>query len=138
MQPPGDRRAKAVIAALMIGILAMTLILLQQQFDEGDYKYALEMLGNKRPGEAWSLGQELLQRSGGQTPQCAAKIVSSFRGTLEVTCVTPAGAHYRFTVDRVRKTIGPGDAETAALFEAVRRKNLSESDAGLHRFDEPE
>jgi hypothetical protein len=93
------------------------------------------MLGNKGPGETWSLGQELFLRSGGKDPQCSAQIISSFRGTLEVTCTLRSGARYRFTVDMVRKTIGQMDAETTALFDVVRQKSLSQADAGPRAKD---
>lgn len=125
MEGPAEKRGKWLIGAMMIAILALALIMLQQQFDEGDHKFALEMLSFKRPGDTWSLGQELLFRSGQRTPNCAAKLLSSFRGTLEVTCSLPSGQRYHFNVDRVRKSIEPADTDTAELFEVVRGKNVS-------------
>lgn len=107
----------------MIAILALTLIYLQQQFDQGDERRAVELLLSKAPGAKWSVADELNARAGTSTPQCAPRIVSSFAGTLEVSCSAGAPQPYRFSVDLVRKTVQPRDPPTRELMEAVEAKN---------------
>jgi hypothetical protein len=106
----------------MIGILGLTLVLLQQQFSQADYRRAIELLGAKPPGARWSIGQELVARSRTGSPDCHAKILSSFRGTLEVTCSTGDTRVYRFEVDLVRKSVQPADAVSRTLMQEVAEK----------------
>lgn len=106
----------------MIGILGLTLILLQQQFNEGDHRKAVQLLGS-RDGGQWSIGQELVARSKNGSPDCQSKILSSFRGTLEVICSTGEPRPYRFHVDLVRRSIEPADEPTRRLMAEVDQKN---------------
>src|SRR5258708_6830027 len=107
----------------MVAILALMLVLLQQQFNQGDYRRALELLAARQPGSSWSIGQELLARSKRGAPDCRPKLVSSFRGTLEVTCDTGDGRTYQFEVDLVRQSVRPLNADAGELIEAVSAKN---------------
>jgi hypothetical protein len=121
-----QRRGKLVVGALMIGILGLTLVLLQQQFSQADYRRAIELLGAKEPGARWSIGQELVARSKGGSPDCRAKIASSFRGTVEVTCSTGDNQLYRFEVDLVRKSVQPADAATRSLVQEAAEKQRAD------------
>lgn len=107
----------------MIAILALMLVGLQQQFDQGDYRRALELITARAPGAKWSIGQELVERAKGAPPDCQPKLVSSFRGTLRVTCSTGEQARYRFDVDLVRHSVQPADAAARSLMAAVDEKN---------------
>jgi hypothetical protein len=111
-----------LVGGLMIGILGLTLVLLQQQFSQADYRRAIELLGAKQPGTRWSVGQELVARSKTGSPDCRAKILSTFRGTLEVTCSTGDNQVYRFEVDLVRKSVQPADPAAQNLMEEVAKK----------------
>src|SRR3954468_1098662 len=114
----------------MVGILVLALVALQQQFDQGDYQRAMEMLGARPPGAAWSIGQELVARARGGTPDCKPQLVSSFAGTLEITCLTGEKEPYRFSVDLVRHLLLPADARTRELVETVDRRSRAPADAG--------
>lgn len=107
----------------MVGILGLTLILLQQQFNEGDHRKALQLLGSRDAGASWSIGQELVARSKNGTPDCQSKIISSFRGTLDVTCSTGETRPYHFQVDLVRRAVEPADEATRQLMAEVERRN---------------
>jgi hypothetical protein len=111
-----------LVGSLMIGILGLTLVLLQQQFSQADHRRAIEMLAAKQPGAQWSIGQELVTRSKTGSPDCRAQIVSSFQGTLEVSCSTGDSQLYRFEVDLVRKSVRPADAASRSLMEQVAEK----------------
>jgi hypothetical protein len=111
-----------VVGALMISILALMLVLLQQQFNESDRRKAVAVLGSKAPGKQWSVGEELVNRAGSAAPDCQSKILSSFRGTLEVVCTAGPGQPYRFAVDLVRNTVQPLDARTQELLDSVKKK----------------
>ena len=95
---------------MRVAILAMTLIFLQQQFDQGDLNRAIALLMSKPPGAHWSVAEELNARAGaGGTPQCEPKLVSSFAGTLQVTCAAGPKGPYLFSIDlalplRLRRT----------------------------------
>jgi hypothetical protein len=105
----------------MVGILAFSLITLQQQFDQGDYRRAMEMIA--APQESWSIGRELMARcTGAAGPQGSPKLLSSFQGLVEVTCRTDEPEPYRFRVDLVRKVVSPVDDRSRELVEAVSRK----------------
>ncbi len=116
-----------VVGGLMIAILALMLVLLQQQFNQGDYRRALELVAAPKPGDRWSIGQELMERSKGAAPDCRPKLVSSFRGTLEVTCYAADKSGYRFDVDLVRRSVQPADAVSRELIEVVEAKNRASS-----------
>jgi hypothetical protein len=118
-----ERRNKLVIGALMVAILALMLVLLQQQFNQGDYRRGLELLAARQPGSSWSIGQELLARSKRGAPDCRPKLVSSFKGTLEVTCDTGDGRTYQFEVDLVRKSVRPLNGDAREVIEAVAATN---------------
>ncbi len=111
-----------LVGGLMIVILGLTLVLVQQQFNEGDHRRAVELLGSREPGEHWSIGQELVARSKNGSPDCRSKILSSFRGALEVTCSTREGLSYRFQVDLVRRSVQPADEATRRLMADVADK----------------
>ena len=131
-----DRRNKLVIGALMIAILALMLVLLQQQFNQGDYRRALELLAARQPGSSWSVAQELVERTKRGAPDCRPKLVSSFKGTLEVTCDTGEGRPYQFEVDLVRQSVRPLNPVAQELTEAVSAKNRA-SDAGIVPVSRP-
>ena len=125
-----EKRGKFLVGGLMVAILAFTLIYLQGQFDKGDLDRAINLLMSKPPGSSWSVAEELNERSGpGLDPQCEPRILSSFAGTMEVTC--SAGATYKFAIDLVRKTVQPVDEPTRELISAVQVRNQAiPSDAG--------
>jgi hypothetical protein len=131
-QPNLELRGKLVVGALMVAILVLSLVLLQQQFDQGDYRRALQMLA-QAPGPGWNVGQELVERSGGSTPDCQPRLLSSFAGTLEVSCHAGPGDPYRFEVDLVRRAVQPKNSAAKDLLEAVdrRRQGSSAPDGGL-------
>jgi hypothetical protein len=112
-----------VVGGLMIAILALMLIFLQQQFNQGDYRRALELVAAPKPGEKWSIVQELTERSKDGAPDCRPKLVSSFRGIVEVTCYAGQPSPYRFEVDLVRRSVQPTDAASRELMEAAQAKN---------------
>lgn len=118
-----ERRSKIILGGLMIAILALMLVGLQQQFDQGDYRRALELIAARDPGATWSIGQELVERSKGSAPDCRPKLLSSFRGTLQVTCSTGEQTPYKFDVDLIRRTVCPADAAARSLVEAVEARN---------------
>ena len=118
-----ERRNKLVIGALMVAILALMLVLLQQQFNQGDYRRALELLAARQPGSSWSIGQELVARSKRGAPDCRPRLISSFKGTLEVTCDTGEGRPYQFEIDLVRQSVRPLNPEAREVIEAVSAKN---------------
>jgi hypothetical protein len=117
-----ERRGKLVVGALMIGILALTLTMLQQRFDEGDYEKAILLLAAKPPG-GWSVNEELVQRANNAAVDCQPRLLSSFRGTLEVTCHVASQEPYRFQVDLVRKLVISEDAHAQSILDAVAAKN---------------
>ena len=115
----------------MVAILAFSLLALQNKFDEGDLRRAIEMLAQKAPGASWSVAQELDWRSGATLAQCEPRLLSSFAGTLEITCRAGATPPYRFWVDLVRRTLTPQDAHAKELLEVVTAKNAApRTDAG--------
>jgi hypothetical protein len=118
-----ERRNKAIIGVLMVAILAFMLLFLQQQFDRGDYRRAIELLASKQQGQARSIAEELADRSNGQAPDCRPKLISSFRGTLKVTCSTGEGESYRFDVDLVRHTVLPANPAARALVDKLGNAN---------------
>lgn len=131
MQPASfEQRGKIVIGVLMIAVLALTLIFLQQQFDQGDHTRAVELLMSKPPGAQWSIAEELDARAGTASPECQPKIVSSFAGTLEVRCTTGPEGTYRFAIDLVRKTVLPLDERTRSLIATVQAKMQPSVDGG--------
>ena len=125
-----EQRGKLVIGGLMIGILAMALIFLQQQFDQGDLNRAITLLMSKPPGAEWSVAEELNARAGQGAPQCEPKILSSFAGTLEVECFAGPSAPYRFSVDLVQKAVRPLDLHTQELMGKVQDRTQGASPDG--------
>jgi hypothetical protein len=115
-----ERRGKWVVALLMAASLVFALILLQQQFDEGDMRRAVEMLSVKQPQESRSIGEELIQRAGSKPLDCKAKLLSSFAGTLQVRCVIADEPPYLFNVDLVRKQVNPGNDVSSQLLASIR------------------
>ena len=111
----------------MVLILAFSLILVQQQFNQGDERKAVAMVGATKAGQGGSVGEVLIARSGGRTPDCRSTIVSSCAGTLEVICRTPEPGTYRFAVDLVRNTVKPLDAGARALMEVDAASTFSPS-----------
>jgi len=101
----------------MILILAFSLILVQQQFNQGDERKAVALVGATKARQGGSVGEALIARSGGRSPDCRPTIVSSCAGTLEVTCRTPEPGTYRFAVDLVRNSVKPLDAGARALVD---------------------
>ena len=107
----------------MVAILALMLVALQQQFNEGDYRRALELIAARDPAGKWSIGQELMERAKNAAPDCRPKLISGFRGTVEITCSTGEHTPYRFEVDLVRRSVRPLDAAARSLVETVAKKN---------------
>lgn len=118
----------------MVAILALSLIFLQQQFSAADDRKAIQLLASTEPGAHWSIGQELVARSPNGSPDCHSTVLSSFRGTIEVSCATGDGQRYRFEVDLVRQSVQPIDNATRQLMNQVAEKKNgpvpSTSDAG--------
>jgi hypothetical protein len=117
VQPNLERRGKLVVGALMIGILALSITALQQRFDEGDFGRAIAMLAAK-PDGGRSINEEMVARAGSAPVGCDPRLLSSLRGTLEVTC-TAGVERYRFKVDLVRKRVEAEDPHTQGLIDAV-------------------
>src|SRR5688572_7427691 len=112
----------------MVGILAFALITLQREFDQGDYSRAMDMITASE--ESWSIGKELDARTTGAAgPQCTTRLISSFRGLVEVTCLADGTEPYQFQVDLVRKVVSPVGDRARELVAAVERKRQT-SDAG--------
>lgn len=128
MEPSGsiERRGKLVVGTVMVAILILSLTLLQQCFDQSDYRNALQLLA-QAPGPGWTIGKELVQRAGSGAPDCQSKLLSSFKGTVEVTCRAGPGDPYRFEVDLVRKAIRPTNPLAQALMEAVEQRRKAEA-----------
>ena len=114
-----------MIGVLMIAILGLMLVLLQQQFNQGDYRRAIELVASPQPGSKWSIGRELVERSKGGSPDCQPRLISSFRGTLEVTCYTGDSQPYRFEVDLVRRSVSPVNPAAKELVKSVEEKGRS-------------
>lgn len=113
-----------MVGALLVSILGLALVLVQQQFNEGDHRKAIQLLGSREGGSHWSIGQELVARSRNGSPDCQSKIESSFKGTLEVTCSTGEERPYRFHVDLVRRSVEPVDEPTRRLMSEVAEKKV--------------
>jgi hypothetical protein len=124
---PLERRGKLIVGGLMLAILAFTLIALQQRFDQGDYEKAIQMLAAKAPGERRSVNEEIVQRAGKDAVECQPRLLSSFRGTLEVTCHAGAQGAYRFEVDLVRKRVTAEDARSQEVLDAVAQRNRADA-----------
>src|SRR5262249_33206800 len=107
----------------MIAILPLMLVALQQQFNEGDYRRALELIAARDPAGKWSIGQELMERAKDAAPDCRPKLMSTLRGAVEVTCSTGERTPYRFEVDLVSRSVRPLDAAARSLVETVAKKN---------------
>jgi hypothetical protein len=120
---------KYLAAGLMVATLAFTLVWLQQQFDKGDHRKAVDLLMSRPPGMTWSVADELNQRAGDRPPECSPKLVSSFAGTLVVTC--EAHGVYKFAVDLVRKTVTPADPAALSLMQTVASRNLTDGGTPL-------
>jgi len=112
-----EKRRKYFVGVLMILILAFSLILVQQQFNQGDERKAVALVGATKARQGGTVGEVLIARSGGRSPDCRPTIVSSCTGTLEVTCRTPEPGTYRFAVDLVRNSVKPLDAGAQALVD---------------------
>jgi len=112
-----EKRRKYFVGVLMILILAFSLILVQQQFNQGDERKAVALVGATQARQGGTVGEVLIARSGGRSPDCRPTIVSSCTGTLEVTCRTPEPGTYRFAVDLVRNSVKPLDAGARALVD---------------------
>src|SRR5688500_15667151 len=107
----------------MIAWLVLLLMFLQQRYDAADEKKAMALLMSKPPGARWSVAEELAERARAPVPDCdRPRMVSTFQGTLDVTCRAGAPQPYQFHVDLVRKTVTAGDAHTAALIEAAQAR----------------
>jgi hypothetical protein len=117
---PLERRNKMIIGTLMIAILALSILALQQRFDQSDYEKAIRMLAVKAPGQQRSIAEELAQRAGNGPADCQPRMLSSFRGTLEVTCHTGNAEPYHFNIDLVRKTVEPADARSREFMAGLR------------------
>jgi hypothetical protein len=120
-----------LVGGVMIIILAFTLILLQQQFDSGDNNRAIELLMSRPPGAAWSVAEELDARAGAEHPTCTPQIVSSFAGTMQVSCTAEGKEPYVFAVDLVRKTVTPANGQATELLKVVLAKNAAAADGGV-------
>lgn len=133
MQPESQARGKLVVGTLMVGILAFALITLQREFDQGDYQRAMEMIA--APEESWSIGKELDARTTGAAgPQCAPRLLSSFRGLVEITCLADGTEPYQFQVDLVRRVVSPVGDRARELMDVVARKRQA-PDAGASGTD---
>ena len=128
MQPNLERRGKLIVGAIMIGILALSITALQQRFDEGDFARAIAMLAAK-PDGGRSINEEMVSRAGTAAVGCDPQLLSSLRGTLEVTCQA-GDQRYRFKVDLVRKRLEAEDPKTQGLVDAVAAQNGVGPDGG--------
>ena len=132
METSLEKRRKYFVGVLMVLILAFSLILVQQQFNQGDERKAVALVGQTKARQGGSVGEVLIARSGGRSPDCTPTIVSSCAGTLEVTCRTSEPGTYRFAVDLVRNSVKPLDAGARALMEpdAASPSSRTARDAG--------
>jgi len=125
-----EKRRKYFIGALMILILAFTLVWIQQQFNQGDERKAVALVGAAKTAQGGTVGDALVARSASRSPDCKSTITSSCAGTLEVTCRTD-GELYRFAVDLVRNSVHPLDEPTRALMGVgVHPAHSIQGDAG--------
>jgi len=62
-------------------------------------------------------------RSKRGAPDCRPRLISSFKGTLEVTCDTGEGRPYQFEIDLVRQSVRPLNPEAREVIEALSAKN---------------
>ena len=102
-----------VIPTVVLGVWAS--YALYQMHAAGDARRAVQIVGEYRaPGQP-SLG-EYLGREG--TVECATEVVSSFYGTMDVTCTVGAVAEplsYVWRVDVLQEIFAPADASTREL-----------------------
>jgi hypothetical protein len=125
-----EKRRKYFIGALMILILAFTLVWIQQQFNQGDERKAVALVGAAKTAQGGTVGDALVAQSASGSPDCKSTITSSCAGTLEVTCRTD-GELYRFAVDLVRNSVHPLDERTRALMGVgVHPARSTQGDAG--------
>jgi hypothetical protein len=125
-----EKRRKYFIGALMILILAFTLVWIQQQFNQSDDLKAKALVGAAKTAQGGTVGDALVTRSASRSPDCKSTILSSCAGTLEVTCRTD-GELYRFAVDLIRNSVHPLDEPTRALMGiGVHPAQSIQGDAG--------
>jgi hypothetical protein len=115
-------KKKLVIAGLMVAWLVLMLVLLQSRYDQGDHKSALKLIASRAPGATWSVWDEMLARAGDESIACTPRIVSSFQGTIDVSCQTGKAGTYQFSVDLVRKLVLPVDEKTKELVATAQAK----------------
>lgn len=120
---PQERRRRYVIGGLMIAILVLALVLLQNAFDNGDRRRALEAVAGWQPVANGPLVRDLLlAKNGGAVPACDQKIESSFRGMMHVECEVGGDRQpFAFEVDLVRRAVTAADASTRERLEAAAR-----------------
>lgn len=114
-----------MVGTVLVAVLGLMLIALQRRFEQGDLDRAVALVLNIRPGASWSVARELDARSGQARPQCVPRIVSSFAGTVEVSCTAGPGGAYQFEVDLVAKSVQPIGEPAAELLRAVEEKSAA-------------
>ena len=104
--------------------LVLLLTLLQQRYDKGDEDKAIWLVRSYPAGASKTLGDELVMRG---DLDCRARVVSSFRGLLDVDCRAGQAEAFRFNVDLVRQRVEARDPRTRALMGDVENQNRDTS-----------
>lgn len=101
------QRARPAVMLMTALMMALSIITLQRCFDESDRKKAYEMVRNW-PVAGGTIQQALLSLADGGATYCKPpELVSSCAGTLVVDCFAGDDESYRFSVDLVRRSVGP-------------------------------
>jgi hypothetical protein len=101
-----------VIPTIVFGIWASWA--LYQMHAAGDARRAVEIVGEYRAEGQPSLGEYLGERG---PVACTSEVVSSFYGTMDVTCEVgaPASRSYVWRVDVLQQNFAPADEATRSL-----------------------
>jgi hypothetical protein len=112
-------------------MMAFSVITLQRCFDESDRKKAMQLVLSS-PAPGGTVKDALIAAAGdGGIPACSQpEIVSSCAGTLSVECSAGSGEGYRYSVDLVRHSVSPLNANARALAAHVGDASIA-ADAAL-------
>jgi hypothetical protein len=125
-----EKRRKYFVGALMVLVLAFTLVWIQQHFNQGDEQDAFALVGAQKASQGGTVGEVLVARSASGSPDCRSTFISYLDGTLEVTCRTDTEM-YRFAVDLIHKSVRPLDERTSVLMGVgVHPAHSLQADAG--------
>lgn len=101
-----------VVPALILGLVALYTV--NRMYRAGDIRRAIEVVTTYRAGASPPLGRFLAERGGGD-PECSARVLSEFYGTLDVTCSMPSGRRYEWRVHVGQRAFAPSDDPTKRL-----------------------